>query len=333
VRRLALFALAVVTALLISTVSAGERTHVVKPGESASAIAEQEYGDRRLGDLLLAFNGRLGKMIHPGEALRVPFCDMHRVRSGESWSVLAQKYMKGTAGWRAIAELNGLDPDEPLAVGQEIVFPVVAEAKLERGTTLAVLAQRFYGDPARGRLLQEYNDLDDAKRLAVGATIRVPLTTLRRVKSSAPAPKDVVAQAVPKKPAPEPVPKATPSPVEIEAPKPTPMPTPPPTPEPAPVSMFGPDLATAKQEFRRGAYDDAVALLEELREPVMLTGSEAERRELLRLLAFVYVAFDNEEEACAAYGALTRIDSVPVLDPDLVSPKIRNVLAACVSPA
>ncbi len=320
--RIALVALALATVVAASHAAAGERRHVVQAGESASAIAEREYGDRRLGDLLLAYNGRRGAMIHPGETLRVPFCEVHRVRAGDSWSALTKKYMNDTSGWRAVARVNGLAPNEPLRVGQELVFPVVLETKLERGATLATLAERYYGDPARGRLLQEFNGLDDPRRLAVGAPVRVPLTTFRQ---RAPV------KAKPPAPTPKPRPPAV---AVVAAPPPTPTPAPIPSPEPAtPVSVFGADLASAEDEFRRGAFDDAIALLEELREPVTLHGTAAERRSLLRLLAFVYVAFDNAEEACAAYGALTRIDTAPVLDPDLVSPKIRQLLAACVSPA
>jgi LysM repeat protein len=326
VRRIALLALALVAAAGAPHAAAGERRHVVQAGESASAIAEREYGDRRLGDLLLAYNERRGTVIRAGETLRVPFCEVHRVRAGDSWSALTKKYMNDASGWRAVARLNGLAPDEPLRVGQELVFPVVLETKLERGATLATLAERYYDDPARGRLLQEFNDLDDPRRLAAGATVRVPLTTFRQrasAKTKPPAPTPAPVAVV--------VPTPKPAPPVVAAP-PTPAPTPSPEPTP-PVSIFGADLASAEDEFRRGAFDDAIALLEELREPVTLRGTEAERRSLLRLLAFVYVAFDNAEEACAAYGALTRIETAPVLDPDLVSPKIRQLLAACVSPA
>jgi len=323
-------ALALVATLVAPLVLAGERSHVVRAGESASAIAERSYGDSRLGALLLAYNGRRGTVIHAGEELRVPYCDVHRVRPGDSWSALTKRYLGSAAAWRAVAELNGLAPDEPLRVGQELVFPVVLEHALERGATLALLAERFYGDPTRARLLQEFNRLDDPRRLAVGATVRVPLTSLRLRASEVTPPPTSVAEPVLSKPvAPQAVAVPTPAPSETASAPEIVLAAPP----PAPASLFGADLTSAERAFRQGAFDDARTLLEELREPVTLGGTDAERRELLRLLSFVYVAFDDVEEACAAYGALTRLDGAPTLDPDLVSPKIRDLLSACVSPA
>jgi len=322
-------ALVLVASLVAPLVLAGERAHVVRSGESASAIAERSYGDSRLGTLLLAFNGRRGTTIHAGETLRLPYSDVHRVRSGDSWSALTRRYLGSSTAWQAVAELNGLAPDQPLRVGQELVFPVVLEHRLERGATLAVLAERYYGDATRGRLLQEFNRLEDPRRLAVGATVRVPLTSLRLRRSDAPAPV----------PTPAPAPQPPVARAAVATPSPTPVATPSPTElvveaqQPAPVSYYMTELAAAEGAFRRAEFESALTLLEELREPVSLGGTPAERRELLRLLSFVYVAFDNEEEACAAYGALTRLDGAPTLDPDLVSPKIRALLSACVSPA
>ena len=321
----------------VSLAEGGERKHVVQAGESASAIAERVYGDRTLGRLLLAYNGRSGTVIRPGETLRVPVCDVHRVRPGDSWSALTKRYLGNASAWRLVAQLNGMVPSEPLRVGQDLVFPVVIDERLERGATLAILAERYYGDPRRGRLLQEFNGLDDPRRLAVGATIRVPLVSLRP-RAEAPAVAEVARTAPRATPSSTPEPEAPVVSTEIAeaTPQPTAIPSPVPTPTPAPaepVALFALDLATAKTAFERAEFESAMELLEELREPVTLLGSNAERQELLRLLAFVYVAFDDAEEACAAYGALTRFAGEPELDPDVVSPKIRKLLSSCVSPA
>ena len=101
-------ALVLVASLVAPLVLAGERAHVVRSGESASAIAERSYGDSRLGTLLLAFNGRRGTTIHAGETLRLPYSDVHRVRSGDSWSALTRRYLGSSTAWQAVAELNGL---------------------------------------------------------------------------------------------------------------------------------------------------------------------------------------------------------------------------------
>ncbi len=320
--------------LVLPGLLAGERKHTVRPGESASAIALGEYGNSGLGSLLLAYNGRRGTTIRPGEELRVPFCEVHRVRSGDSWSALAQRYLGSAAAWSSVAELNGLAPEQALRVGQEIVFPVVIEHRLERGETLARLAERFYDDAARSRLLAEFNRLEDPRRLSVGETVRIPLISLRS-RAAKPPP---VREARNK--------RAQPAAAELArtAPQPTPEPAaavltaPVPTapvlsaPEPSvPVALFGDDLATAERAFRSSDFEQAATLLEELRQLVAEHGAETERRELWRQLSFVYVALDRPDEACSAYGALTRDGGSASFDPDLVSPKIRAVLSACVS--
>ncbi len=67
----------------IGVAEAGEREHTVAPGESASAIAKKYYGNFDLTPLLLAYNGREGTLLQPGETLRIPYCEVHRVQRGE----------------------------------------------------------------------------------------------------------------------------------------------------------------------------------------------------------------------------------------------------------
>jgi LysM repeat protein len=298
---------------------AAERSHEVRPGESASTIAQQHYGDATLGAALLRYNGKHGTTIRAGEMLRVPYCEIHVVSPGESWSALAKRYLGRTSGWRAIAELNGFDPQQPLAVNTRVIVPVPWPHTLRRGETLAALSERFYGDRSRVELLRSFNGIDDPRRLAVGQHLEIPLVTmllrqeLRTVQRAEP------------KPAPTPAP--TPTSTKTVAKKSAP---PEPEPVPAPVEpRYTAQLARAERQFERGDYAAAERTLTELEQPVAGDGAPADRAELARLLAFVLVAFDRLDEACAAYRDAAQDAPRAELDVERVSPKIRRALASC----
>lgn len=295
---------------LATPVLAGERVHTVEPGDSASAIAKRYYGRHDRAELLLRYNDRSSTVIRPGERLRVPFCDVHHVRAGDTWSGLTRRYLGRASAWKAVAELNGRQPQRPLQVGERLVFPVEIEHRLERGESLAALAARFLGDPRRADLLQRFNGLDDPRRLAVGEPVRIPVLSLRLIEASPPKP---------------------PSPRETSPPKPNRLPSRPVAEEPSgPERRFASELIEAENFWRAGDYERTRERLESLREPVARRGAPEDRQQLARLLAFVYVAFDRPERACAALETLSaREETIAGLDPDRVSPKIRAVLESC----
>jgi len=313
-RRVQGLSFALVFGLTVAGVAvAGEQKHTVAPGESSSAIAKRYYGDFDLAPLLLAYNGRKSTVLQPGETLRIPHCEVHRVQRGDSWSVLSRRYLKGRSNYAVVAELNGMLAERPLQPGDEIVFPVFLEHRLQSGETLAKLAQRYYGQARLGALLQESNRLDDPRRLSVGAIVQVPLLDFKLV----PAPvKVAVAQVKKPVPAPTPPPKKKKKVVE---------------PPVEPPARFTSEIETARRLFRSGEFEKSRDVLESMRDEVATESPTAERAEHARLLAFVYVAFDLSAEACEAYGAIAAQPSLRELDPDMVSPRIRHMLSGCAS--
>jgi len=322
----------IVLCLIVATGAiAAERSHTVQRGESASSIAKRYYGDYEIADLLLRYNGKSNSVIRPGEKLRVPVCETHRVRAGDSWSGIAKRYLERTSAYREIAALNGMAPEKPLRIGDSIVIPVILDHSLKRGESLAALSKRFYGDTNLSRLLQTFNQIDDPRGLAVGQTIRIPLVSFRARESAGDAAPPSVAKAekvdrMPPAPSPrkpekreaEPEPQSTKPVAETE-----------PKPAPAGPSRLATEIRTASEAFANGEYDRARALLESLRDRAAGEGTDAEKADLWRLLAFVYVAFDLPDEACTAHRSLMQTTAKTDLDPDLVSPKIRQTLARC----
>jgi len=313
--------LAIVLCGAVGGAAAAEITHRVRQGESASSIAKRYYGDYELSNLLLEYNAKIGTVLHPGETLRVPHCDEHRVRAGDTWSVLSGRYLGRADAWPSVALLNDRVPEQPLQVGQPIIFPVVLEHLLARGETLAILAERYYGDRSRSRVLQRFNGIDDPRRLSVGQPIEVPLLSLRlraEVVSEAPAVPESAAEPETSKATEEDrSPPETPA-VAVAEPEPAP-----------PQPRFTGDLRTLSRTLADGEFETALELLDDLRDPVATEGSDAERAELWKLTAFVHVAFDEQGPACDAYRALSELPGSHALEPDLISPKIRTTLARC----
>ena len=307
--QIAFFTFAFVAMTLGSAV-AGERTHTVAAGESSSAIAKKYYGDFDLASLLLAYNGRQSTVLQAGDTLRIPFCEIHRVKRGDSWTVLSRRYLKNASNYAVVAELNGMLPEKPLQPGDEIVFPVFLDHALQRGETLAQLAQRYYGQPRLGSLLQESNRLDDPRRLSVGETVRVPLLDFRLVAE----PKPVVARVEKPTPATSPAVKER----RVEPPR-------------EPAARFAGEIKTARDWFRVGEFERSRDLLESIQQDVVAGSPSSERSEHARLLAFVYVAFDLSDEACEAYGSIAPQTSLRELDANMVSPRIRRILSGCAS--
>jgi LysM repeat protein len=337
VSRRSIVRLAAALVVLLATTAGmtGERTHTVQSGESASAIAKRYYGDYELANLLLDFNDRAGTVIRPGETLRVPYCDVHRVRAGDSWSGLAQRYLERSSAYPTIAALNGLPPEAPLRVGRTIVMPVILTHRLQRGESLSAIAERFYDNTKTTALLQEFNRIEDPRRLSIGETIEIPLITLRLAPGADEStPESANADPAPVQPKSAQVAKtstqvAETSVAEVAGKAKAASPEPPAKSEPVPE--YRSELRSAATKYQRGDYQRARSLLESIRKDVQANGTAADRSELGRLLAFVYIAFDLPEEACAAY-ALTGA-SPDGLDADRISPKIRRALSRCPDPA
>ncbi|HJQ99302.1 MAG TPA: hypothetical protein VJ826_13395 [Candidatus Polarisedimenticolaceae bacterium] len=272
-------------------------TYSVRAGDTAASIAAAQYGDPRLGNLLLAYNERAPGALSRGEKLAIPRCRTHRAAKGETWPGLADIWLGRSSHGPILAELNGVPADRALRTGERLVIPIVIEHRLASKESLSSLATRFYGDPRKARILQSFNRIPSGKSPAPGTVIAIPITAFV-TKETRPA--AVVVASAP--------------------PSPTPV-------VPALVPQFVAPLRAAEIDFVYGDYERAKAALDQLRGPVASSGSPADQRELSRLLAFTYVALDRKADACAAYasGPLPPLD----LDPDLVSPKIRQMLAGC----
>lgn len=326
-RRLSVMMLAV-GLVGVGTAAAGERVHTVGAGESAASVAKKYYGEPKLGELLLRYNGKPGTVLQPGERLTIPFSDVYRARPGDTWSGLARRRLGRVSASSVLAELNGFAAGEPLRVGSRIAFPVVLRHPLARGESLSSLADRYYGDAQKAATLQAFSRIGDAKRLPMGTQLEIPLIVSLRDEANS-LPNDPKEQATVAVPPPPPAPSQPLEKATAAAGPDSPTAEPDLPPPPADERHFESPLAAAGRSFTEGEYEHAREMLEALREPVSGKGGVSDRREWGQLMAFVYIALDRDDDACMAYRSGSPPTGSTDLDPDLISPRIRAVLSNC----
>jgi hypothetical protein len=289
-------------ALLLSlSAGAAERLVGLAPGESLEQLAERIYGDPMRAAVLRAHNRLPAGPPEPGAMLEAPVSETVWVGAGDSWSSLAKEHWGDARLARDLARLVSGDADAKLPVGATIQLPVFVEERLGRGDTLAALSRRHYSTSARADLLLRVNGIRNARRLQVGAKIRVPV---------------VLSEAG----------------LQAEQPLGPPAPRQPDVAAPAAAAAGGPfevPLRDAIHAYLEGSYDRALEELEELRPGVLANGSRQDQELLLSHLVYLYVAFDRPDRACETFSGLRRLDREIRFDEDLVSPKIRRLVERC----
>jgi LysM repeat protein len=292
--------------LLIGSPVRSQVLHRTEPGETLGDLAKRYYGDPSLADLIAAHNG-LGTKLQPGVELRLPGASRHTVVPGESWDDLAARYWSDARLGPTLASWFG-DTSDP-QVGANLEVPALFGYRLAAGETLVGLARRFYRDITRADLLARLNRVDDPKHLHAGRKLQIPVVAWLEEMDGA-------ASRVASR-GPEPAPSASSSSHDVAA---------------AP-SRSDPDLARdlmrAVNAYLDGDFEGALSQFENQRKRVLTRGTEDQRKLLLRYLIFSYVAFDRDDATCQTYAALRQLERPPRLEPELVSPKIRDALGRC----
>jgi len=257
----------------------------------------------------------------------------HEVRDGESASSIAKRYYGGFELTELLLRYNG-KTGAVLQPGETLRVPFCDTHTVRSGDTWSEIAQRYLGQAADYDVIARMNDLKPERALKVGDRILIPVFVshslgrgetlsllaeryygdsdrgdLLRSSNRIDDPRRLsVGQQIR-------IPLIVP-----------PVKSPPP---PPPARRFVEPLNAARRAFHAGDYEDALGRLEPLIQRIEHEGNLDDRTELWALLAFVYVAFDRTEEACVAYGWANSHSPQPPLNPDLVSPKIREALADC----
>jgi LysM repeat protein len=303
----------------------GADRYLAVEGDTWDALAERSLGSAALADDLARLNGRTpGEPIEPGEQLRLPAVASYRILPGDSLARVSRRFYATPELAPLLARMNGLANAGHIIVGRTIRVPIPHVVDLEQAAAS--------DEPLEPEPRAELPESTPPPVEEPDPTMPPALASAEPVPPVDPAPSRPAAThasaATPAKraePAPRPVGRPKPA-VEVEPVAVAPVSSPPPE---RPALEFADALRSAGNAYLDGRYDTALASLERLRAEVLARGTPAEQSTLLRQLAFVYVAYDRSADACAAWRALLRVDGDTALDPNLVSPKIRDAVADC----
>lgn len=295
--RARLFAVAFATAAALCSREAPAFVHIVRPGESLAAIATRVYGDATR-ELLLADANSLdaqgGSAIVPGMRLEVPACGFHRVVEQETWSSIARDWLGDARRADTLARENDAFAWVAPSVGQEVRIPFVLTHIAAEGDTTLALARRYLGDPNRAWELDAFNFRKEWK-LVRGDVVLVPIANLDLTDAG----------------------KTEASQADVRA-----------------RSAHGGDVLSMQKkvsaelpsllaELRAGKYVEVVGHGGRLLGAGELT--RAQRATIHRTLLEAYVALDARGAATAECAEWRKVEPTKVLDPILVSPKIRTL--------
>lgn len=116
-------------------------THVVRPGDTLGAVAEQSGASAeaiaRANDLAAPF------AIRPGQRLAIPGGYYHRVKPGETGIAIARAYR---VEWSRVVAANALREPYVLRSGQRLLIPSTESQAEQRTETLEERAARFHID-------------------------------------------------------------------------------------------------------------------------------------------------------------------------------------------
>lgn len=161
--------------------------HALRPGETLADVAKAYYGDQDRAMLLLQYN-RIPdpKKIYPGTKIAIPTVIRYTVQKGDTLANLALRFLGDRRRHRALASINHLNSPQALSIGSGIKIPFDLPHIVKKGESLAMIADRYYGDPKKFNLITSYNFLTDPRAIKPGTEILVPIVDLEIVVKSTP---------------------------------------------------------------------------------------------------------------------------------------------------
>ncbi|MCK5551759.1 MAG: LysM peptidoglycan-binding domain-containing protein, partial [Deltaproteobacteria bacterium] len=172
---------------LVGSVGWSMTYHALRPGETVADVAKAYYGDRDKAILLMKFN-RIPdpKKIRPGTRIAIPKIIRYSVKKGDTLATIARRFLGNHQRYRVLASINHLDSSQSLSIGSTIKIPIEIPHIVKKGESLAMIADRYYGDPKKFDFIASYNFLTDPRAIKPGAEILVPIVNLEIVGKSTP---------------------------------------------------------------------------------------------------------------------------------------------------
>ncbi|MFQ6077811.1 MAG: LysM peptidoglycan-binding domain-containing protein [Thermodesulfobacteriota bacterium] len=160
--------------------------HALRPGETVADVAKAYYGDRDKAILLLKYN-RISdpKKIPPGTRIAIPKIIRYSVKKGDTLATIARRFLGDHRRYKVLASINRLDSSQSLSIGSTIKIPIEIPHIVKRGESLAIIANRYYGDPDTFSLIASYNLITDPQAIKPGSEILIPIINLENWEKSA----------------------------------------------------------------------------------------------------------------------------------------------------
>ena len=153
--------------------------HVVRAGETLASIAQSYYGNAKRENVLVAENGLTdqgGSAIVEGLRLVIPTVRYHRVKAGDTWRDLAQRYYGDGNRAAVLLRANGAKPGTNPDEGAQLLIPYPVRHVVKQGESMLTIAELHYADRAEVRLIRGFNGAKG--RLTRGHILLIPLFDL-----------------------------------------------------------------------------------------------------------------------------------------------------------
>jgi LysM repeat protein len=176
-------ALAIICALS-GTAMAQEATsdvaYRVKQGDTIELIAAEFYGDHARTVAFIAEENKLKApyKVYPGERIKVPVTREIATAKGDTFESLAAQYLGDSKRAPFLAEVNHMQPGDPLATGTVIAIPFHVAYTAQAAESLGQVSTELFGDAKQADAIRAYNGLDKPA-LDKGETVLVPVMHVR----------------------------------------------------------------------------------------------------------------------------------------------------------
>lgn len=150
--------------------------HALQPGETMVDVARAYYGDNEKATILLWYN-RISdpKKILPGTKIAIPTITRYPVKKGDTLGTLAHRFLGDQRRHKSLAMINQFKSTQALTIGSIIIIPFHIPHVVKKGESLTVIANRYFGDPNKFRLIKSYNFIDDPRAIDPGMEILIPI--------------------------------------------------------------------------------------------------------------------------------------------------------------
>lgn len=153
--------------------------HVVRSGETLASIAQSYYGNAKRENVLVAENGLTdqgGSAIVEGLRLVIPTVRYHRVKAGDTWRDLAQRYYGDGNRAAVLLRANGAKPGTNPDEGAQLLIPYPVRHVVKQGESMLTIAELHYADRTEVRMIRGFNGAKG--RLTRGHILLIPLFDL-----------------------------------------------------------------------------------------------------------------------------------------------------------